>query len=226
MERFAKCVTLIGVGGVGGPIAREIARLVREFDCKRFIIYDFDVVEHRNVQGGQIYTREDLGRLKVEALQHFFYNLDLGDCKVEYRAEKVARDTPLRGIVIVAVDNLEARQEIFEALSYQSGKGNHAPLLIEARVGDNTNYGLIYVLNPNDPEQMARYRPEVFWEQEQNNNTVEVNDLCISSRIGAVFGGAVAEVLVRFWNKWRPLKLKLGTIDFGYFAEVHWADVE
>lgn len=221
-EQFADCITLIGIGGVGGPIAREIARLVPLFDCKRFIVYDFDIVEHRNTEG-QIYTREDLGHLKVEALRHYFYNLNLGDCKVEYRAEKVTRDTPLRGIVIVAVDNLETRQEIFESLDYQNGKGNHVPLLIEVRIGDNINYGFIYILNPKDQDQMARYRLEVFFEQ---SSIPEDNDPCIPSRLGAVFGGVVAEVLVKFWNKWRPVKVKMGAIDFGDFPEVHLTDLE
>lgn len=221
MEGFGDCITLIGAGGVGGPVALQVARLIPLFSCKRFVIYDFDTVEERNLEG-QVYSREDVGHLKVEALRHHFYGLPYGECSIEYKAEYVTEDTPLRGIVIVAVDNLEARQAVYNALDYQKGKGNIVPLLIEARIGEN--YGLIYILDPNDPEQMARYRKEVFWGEEDVEDP-NVDDRCVPARLGTAFGGVIAEILVKFWGKWRPLKVKMGYIDFGDFPTVNFTDL-
>lgn len=227
MYRFTGCVTIVGLGGVGGAVAMQAARLLPYYDVKRLILYDPDVVERRNLEG-QIYFQSDVGdeenpKRKIDGVRRQLDDLPHGECVIEYHAERVDSSTPLRGILIVAVDSLKARQDIFNALDYKNGKSNFVPLLIEARVGENGNYAIVYVVDPNDPEQMKVYRNKVFWEE---GESAPPNDRCVPANIGALLAGAIAGIVKKFWEEhWRPLHVTVGIVDCGTFPMVKFMDV-
>ena len=107
-------VAVIGAGGIGAATVVALAKTGFE----NITVYDFDTVEEHNYpnqllpifDGGQ----DTIGQPKVAALASLVS--DLCDTGITARCEKYV-DQPLGEIVILAVDSLEARREIWKAVS-------------------------------------------------------------------------------------------------------------
>ena len=61
-------VHIIGCGSVGSTVAENLAR----FGIEDMVLYDFDIVEEHNLVN-QMFTKEDVGRLKTEALADYVH---------------------------------------------------------------------------------------------------------------------------------------------------------
>lgn len=106
-------IHIIGCGSVGSTIAELLAR----YGLKMFDLYDFDVVEAKNI-ANQMYRHKDIGRLKVEALKDL-----ISEINPEAKSEIVIHsegytDQPLSGYVFLAVDDIELRKRICEEQQY------------------------------------------------------------------------------------------------------------
>ncbi|MBI2450390.1 MAG: ThiF family adenylyltransferase [Candidatus Nealsonbacteria bacterium] len=211
---IGKKLVLIGAGGIGSHTALLLARL--EFED--LIIFDHDAVEPHNLEN-QVYSLWDIGRPKVEALRWHIHGLPQRG-NVQYLQEKVVDGTPLKGIVIVAVDNLESRQIICRQLEPANPHGNFAPLLIEA--GAAQNIGIIYILNPNDSDQIAKYEQTLYG---LPAGDIALNQ-CVDPELGPVFAGIIAKFVKNFWAGWRPLFLTRVEIDFGDLTRVGVRDIK
>lgn len=100
-------IHIIGCGSVGSTVAENIAR----FGISDMVLYDFDTVEARNVVN-QLFTQEDIGRLKTEALADHIRRID-PDCRVKlvntgWNGQKLA------GYVFLCCDTIELRQKIVD----------------------------------------------------------------------------------------------------------------
>lgn len=100
---------IIGCGSVGATVAELLVRA----GITNLVLYDFDIVEAHNI-ANQIYTEEDVGRPKIEALADYLVkiNHELKDtiklCPKGYVSQK------LSGYVFLCVDNIELRRKIAE----------------------------------------------------------------------------------------------------------------
>lgn len=121
-ERYAdKRVALIGVGTIGSHLALTLARMQVPFT-----MYDDDKIEEHNL-ATQAYTRRDIGRYKVDAVQ--VQCEVIGAENVEAIREKF---TPQPyDLIVSCVDSIEARREIANALIIAA----HAAPVIDGRVG-------------------------------------------------------------------------------------------
>lgn len=71
-QRLAgRTVGIIGLGGLGSNAAAMLART----GVRRFVLADFDTVDESNLNR-QLYFREDIGRLKTEALADTLHRID------------------------------------------------------------------------------------------------------------------------------------------------------
>jgi NAD(P)-dependent dehydrogenase (short-subunit alcohol dehydrogenase family) len=109
-----KPVTVIGAGGIGAATVVALAKTGFE----NITVYDFDTLEEHNIPNQLlpiwVGEQDTLQWAKTTALFHLVW--DLADITIDHRNEKYV-DQPLGEIVVVAVDSLEARREIWKAVS-------------------------------------------------------------------------------------------------------------
>ena len=125
-------ITLVGCGGTGGQLARTIARIVydmkqRRMHTPKIRLIDPDIVEMGNT-GRQLFVPNDCGKNKAAVLGQRF-NRALG-LDIEWITEPVDAekhfDRHSSNLVIDAVDNYEARKEIFRVNNLSISCGNHS----------------------------------------------------------------------------------------------------
>lgn len=118
-------IHIIGAGGVGSAVGLLLGKM----GFKDIVLYDFDTVEQHNCPN-QLFTLADIGKSKVEALQGHIKDFGYDNTNVEivndkFNADKLSDED----IVIMGVDNMSARKEIFYMLR---GK---VKFFIDARMG-------------------------------------------------------------------------------------------
>ncbi|MFX0011382.1 MAG: ThiF family adenylyltransferase [Candidatus Hermodarchaeota archaeon] len=64
-------IAVLGVGGVGGPVAENLVRV----GCQHLVLADRDVFDATNLNR-QLCTLEDIGRYKVEVVAEFLQKID------------------------------------------------------------------------------------------------------------------------------------------------------
>jgi PRTRC genetic system ThiF family protein len=112
-------ITLVGAGGTGAQIARQVARILydmklRNMATPELTIVDPDIVEAHNI-GRQLFSPGDIGANKAEVVARRF-NLALG-LNIIAAAEhfNAKKHISYNALLISAVDNASARQEIKNA---------------------------------------------------------------------------------------------------------------
>ena len=96
-------IHIIGCGSVGSTVAELLAR----YGLENFVLYDFDVVEPKNLNN-QMFTRRDIGKNKAEAVRDMIIDIN-PDAKetITVVEEGWVSGTRLNGIVVLAVDSIE-----------------------------------------------------------------------------------------------------------------------
>lgn len=108
-EEVSGRIHIIGCGAVGSTVAELLART----GVRDVTLYDFDVVEPHNI-ANQMFTSEDIGKLKVDALKELMIRINpelegsVRTVKEGYTGQR------LSGYVFLAVDNIDLRREIAE----------------------------------------------------------------------------------------------------------------
>ena len=175
-------VNLIGVGGLGSPIAMALVKM----GCPRITFFDSDTVEPHNLPN-QLYRLADISLPKVEALARILR--EYADAEITPVNERVERRT-FGGIVISAVDSMAARRTIWEnCVRYKAG----VKLYIDARMGGEV--GRILTVSPTNPMAVSAYEGTLFSDEEGSQ------ELCTAqATIYSTFGVAslVANQVKRF----------------------------
>lgn len=110
-ERLALCkATVIGVGAIG----RQVALQLTAMGIPSLQLVDFDVVEISNM-ASQGYLQNDLGRLKVEATAELAQQIH-HELEVHMVKDRFKRSMKIGDIVFCAVDKIEVRRLIWEAI--------------------------------------------------------------------------------------------------------------
>jgi tRNA A37 threonylcarbamoyladenosine dehydratase len=104
-------VLVIGCGALGSHTAIQLAKM----GCHEFTLVDFDIVERHNLNN-QAYTKEDIGKLKIEALkEHIKYiNPDAFVNISNLPIEEVTLDLSKITDIVIAVDSHSVRKYIIE----------------------------------------------------------------------------------------------------------------
>jgi sulfur carrier protein ThiS adenylyltransferase len=146
-------VNLIGVGGLGSPIAMALAKM----GCPRITLFDDDTVEPHNLPN-QLYRMADIGLPKVEALARILR--EYVDADITPVNERVTGRT-FKGVVISAVDSMAARRVIWDnCVRYKAG----VKLYIDARMGGEV--GRILTVSPANPMHVEAYEGTLFTDEE------------------------------------------------------------
>ena len=132
IERLAQApITVCGAGALGSLLADNLARQ----GATHLTVIDFDRVEAHNV-GTQLYRREDVAALKVDALRgHIFRATGTEIVTVPKRLDKGNATKFLRGATLVldTFDNSASRRLVTE-----TSKASKLPCL---HLGMNAGYG-------------------------------------------------------------------------------------
>lgn len=144
-------VLLVGCGAVGSHIAMQLVAM----GCENLTVVDFDRVEEHNL-ANQIFDVSDVGHAKVfRLLDHAHRKLGtdsditvrtvvgklpekLNECITASQAKRMKK-TP---VLILAVDSMEARREIAEAVAASAIRRNQNWHFIETRMA--STHGNIY----------------------------------------------------------------------------------
>ncbi len=123
--KVSETVTIIGCGGIGASALPTLVTM----GFTKFILFDKDLIEPRNITTNPIFRPQDLLRPKVERVRE--YLLEHGAKSVEIHQEFFTGQAPLKGLVVSGVDSMKARQEIWEHLVMNED----VPLYLDGRIG-------------------------------------------------------------------------------------------
>ncbi len=159
-----KELIIIGVGGIGSWVALNLARIGHNI-----YLIDPDLVDETNVTGGQMFSCNNVGTYKVDAVKETCRNFGC-DEEITVMAEEYTSHTGHLDIMISAVDNMVARKVIFQQwkkrLGYSSEK---SCILIDGRLLMETME--IFTLRGDRKEDIEKYEKEYLF------NDSEVPDL-------------------------------------------------
>ena len=147
-EQLAFPIVVIGAGAIGSATVLTLAKM----GCSDITVWDDDLLEEHNIPN-QLCKPSMVGRPKVEALRELTLELTELAIKVEnrrYRGQK------LRGLVIAAVDSMDARQVIWKRVKLDVD----VPLLIDARMG--AEFARLYAIHPCSPEEIDFYESNLY----------------------------------------------------------------
>ncbi len=117
-------ITVIGCGGIGATALPILVTL----GFKRFVLWEDDVVEPRNIASQLLYRPEDLYKSKAEVTRDFL--LAYGAEEVEIKGRFLTADDDVEGVVIGAVDSMAARKLIWESV-----KRSQPEFYLDGRIG-------------------------------------------------------------------------------------------
>lgn len=130
-------ITIIGAGAIGSHVALSLVKSGFE----DIIVFDFDEVSIENMSC-QGYRKQDIGKSKVDALKEII--LMYTGVSINVIAKEWAPDPQENRIVVVAVDSMKARTEIFEEIQK---KCFNVEYIIDPRMG--AEVAALYVMKPH-----------------------------------------------------------------------------
>ena len=147
-EKLAFPITVIGAGAIGSATVLTLAKM----GCTHITVWDDDILAEHNVSN-QWCRPSAVGRPKVDALAELVW--DLAEVRIHPRNERY-RGQRLEGVVIVAVDSMTSRMEVWKRVKFDAA----VPLLIDARMG--AEFGRLYAIRPSDPDDVDFYESNLY----------------------------------------------------------------
>lgn len=175
-------VTIIGAGGIGSFTGQFLAKM----GVTDITVFDFDEVVEHNLPN-QMYPMEAVDTPKAKALEVEIERLVGDAANVTVHDTEVDETTKLKGLVISAVDSMEARKEIWKAVRMNMD----VPLFVDARMG--AEIGQVRAVQPVKKAEIERF------EQSMDGQTVDLP--CTAKAIvynGAMIGSLIANVVKRY----------------------------
>lgn len=190
-NQLPKTIVMIGVGGIGSNTLKRFEKM----GCPKIELWDPDVVKEHNL-GSQDFEKDTVGMLKVEAAQR---DVDrYADSMEVLHPEKFNGDVPPESVVIISVDSMEARSQVWH--DYIKLNPN-VLLYIDARMA--AEYGYVYSLPPCDDRYIDAYEKTLHSDAEAEDlpctaKGIDYNTVGISARVARVVKGFAKEERVPF----------------------------
>lgn len=184
-------VLIAGVGGIGSWLALMIARL----NPSSMVLADDDRVERANM-AGQLYTTNDVGRGKVEAVQSMlekfanYRNVGTFNQRITSDVTRVPR------IVMCGFDNMEARRTTYNVWASYNSVASPADkcLFIDGRLAAETLQVFCFTLADE------AYRRE--YEQTWLFNDSEAESTVCSYKQTSYCANLIASIMTNLFVNW------------------------
>lgn len=184
-DQAADPVTIIGAGGIGSPTVLLLAKM----GVPDITVLDFDTVQDEN-RASQFFRKEDLAKPKVQALAEQCESH--ADATITARAERYVSQ-PLSGVVIAAVDSMDARVAIWQ----KGVRWNpNISLFIDGRMGGQLVR--IFALRPYDQAEVKRYERYLCSTGEASDEPCTAKAICYTT-FGV--GALIAATVKRWWTE-------------------------
>lgn len=119
-------VLIGGAGGIGSWLTMFLVRA-----GFKPVVYDFDTIEEHNL-GGQLFTRNNIGRYKVDALQVMIS--DYCGKHLDTISGPFTENSMSHHFMFSAFDNMEARKTMFNVWKQSFANAVVKPLFIDGRL--------------------------------------------------------------------------------------------
>ena len=104
-------VAVLGVGGLGGPLAENLVRA----GCQDLVIYDFDEFDESNLNR-QICTIDDIGKRKIDVVEAFLQKIDPEvSVRKFFKITQKNINAVLKGVKVIALTLDDPATSIFLA---------------------------------------------------------------------------------------------------------------
>lgn len=161
-------IILAGVGGIGSWAALQIARM----HPTSLFLYDPDIVETVNMSG-QLYSSDDVGRYKVDAIASMIDNYTSMQSVYAIR-ERFNNLSEAGDIMICGFDNMEARRTFFNAWELhvlsKPEEGRKNCVFIDGRLSVDTLQ--VFCITGDDSLNQQRYEDKFLFSDSEADNTV------------------------------------------------------
>lgn len=204
-------IHIVGCGSIGATVGENLARL----GLKNFVLWDFDIVESHNI-ANQMFTDEQIGKLKVEALGDIMQSINPEIQKIEIHPDGW-KGEKLDGYVFMCVDSIETRKEIVKA--NRLNKNLQAVFDFRTGLTDAQHYAADWSQSKHRDNLLA----SMNFTDEEAKETTPVSacnttlSVCPTIRIISAYGVAN---FMNFWNG-KPLKTLVLMDAFDMTLEVY-----
>jgi molybdopterin/thiamine biosynthesis adenylyltransferase len=143
-DRLAELpITVIGAGAIGSFTALVLAKM----GAHNLTVFDHDTVEVHNLPN-QFFQLDHIGANKASATARLIKAFEGIDIEAHPDAYT---DQPAEGVVVVAVDSIEARRTIWRQMRFRP----EVDLLIDGRMGAEVVH--LFCVDPKAPNDVRRY---------------------------------------------------------------------
>lgn len=147
IDKLGQPITIIGAGAIGSWTALALAKA----GFCNLTVWDNDTISAENMNC-QFYPLSKIGSPKVEALKEMIEAF--ADVSIETHYKRFTGER-LKGLVISAVDSMQARRVIWDA-----AKESGATWYIDGRMGAEN--ALLYTMRPTDPKDITAYEKTLY----------------------------------------------------------------
>lgn len=161
-------VIIAGIGGIGSNVAFQLARMAPA----NITLYDDDIVERVNM-AGQLYSTNDIGQRKVDAIASMISAYTLAR-QVNAVPSKFTDSTEAGDIMICGFDNMAARKTFYNSwkrhVQTLTPDSRAKCLFLDGRLSIDTLQ--IFCIQGDDKVSMDRYEIEFLFSDFQAEHTV------------------------------------------------------
>ena len=200
-DEINKEIMIIGTGAIGSVTAFCLAKI----GCKDLLLIDHDKVEIENVPS-QLFKPEHVKTAKV---------LAIADTLIEYtetepKVKEAKWDKETAPIMIIAVDSMKTRKEIYNKLK----KNYMIELMIESRM--SAERMRIYAGMPSDEDFQKFYEKTLYSDEEASPEKCTEKAIAYNT---FVIGGIIASLVKKhFKDEKMPKELIFNLEDYSLYA--------
>lgn len=185
-NRLRQGVVCIGAGGIGSHMLPMLARA----GVERFAIYDNDVVADVNLQM-QNFNADEIGQYKVYVMERRLRAIN-PRVFVSSRAVRFTDFAVLDGIVVCAVDSMQSRKEIFQAVRRRR---DSIALFVDGRLTRAGDFIALYFIDPKNGQEVQNYESLLY---DDPGGAQPPRPDCMTAHVPLMLTGLAGEVLAQW----------------------------